>query len=56
MNRVNNLISETSSISDLLDHGKLEEEKTSLIHAAKQFQETIKNIKNYELKSKMPLS
>ena len=49
MTKVNNLIGEDSSISDLVDHGTLEEEKVLLIHAAEQFQETIKMIeKRYE--------
>ncbi len=49
MNQVDNSIGEVSSISDLVDHGTLKEEKALLTNAAKRLQETIKMIKKNSL-------
>ena len=50
MNQVDKFISEVSSVSDVVDHGTLQEEKALLINAqAKQFQEVLKMIKNHNL-------
>ena len=53
MNQVDKFISEVSSVSDVVDHGTLKEEKALLIHAAKQFQEVLKMIKNHNLQPQM---
>ena len=49
MNEVEDLIIDVESIPDRVDNMSLKEEKTSLIHAAKQFQEIIKRTKNLTL-------
>ena len=53
MNQVDKFISEVSSVSDVVDHGTLQEEKALLINAAKQFQEVLKMIKNHNLQPQM---
>jgi NTE family protein len=51
MNRVDNFISNVRSISDVIDHGTLKEEKGLVIFTANQFHETLMVIKNNDLQS-----
>ena len=49
LKQVDNFISNVRSISDVIDHGTLKEEKALVIFAANQFQETLMMIKNNNL-------
>ena len=54
MTKVNKLLSEASTISDMVNHETLKEEKVLLVDAAKQFQETIQMIKKIVYNPRYP--